>query len=288
MTTKVAWRRVLYEQQQYPDNYVDSNKFLDQLQLSSPVVTVPISDILLAASTIAEEISAMSLFLTVYKYIVTPGSVVVPTLELDICLLLLGYIIHWVFDHGVVADLSSTFRYLIVYGGYLRVIAPILQSLTSSYSEDTIDACSLFFTVVHLLFQDYAFINNSSGKFSGTLSLNAAMFTAVLLASRLESTQKVSAFMLLAVILFCLLPHTIRMVKKKAVWVHISMTMILWGIVSYLLFNLDRTLLFAYEIVVIFFAVVCPFWMQFIGSKYKKSLRGPWDIAQVPETGKED
>lgn len=286
--TKVPWRRVLYEQQPYADNFVDKQKFLEQLELSSPVVTVPFSDVILTSSFIAEEVAAMSLFLTVYKYIAQPESGVIPLLQLDTVLLLVGYVIHWTFERSVVADLTSVARYSIVYGGYLRVIAPILKSLTSSYSVDTIHACSLFFAAVHLLFQDYSFINGSSSKFSGTLSLNAAMFTAVLLASRMDSIQKVSCFMLLAVILFCLLPHSIRLVKKKALWVHILMTCVIWGMVTALLFNLDRTLLFAFEITLIFFCVVCPFWMQFIGSKYKKSLRGPWDIAQVPETEKDD
>jgi phosphatidylinositol glycan class C protein len=288
MSSKVGWRRVLYEAQPYADNFVDKQKFLEHLELSSPVVTVPFFDMILAASTIAEEITAISLFLTIYKYIVLPESDYMTLFVVDIMALLLGNGIHWIFDNGFITDLSSAFRHLLVYGGYLRLIAPLLKSLTSSYSEDTIHACSLFFTAVHLLFQDYSFINSSTGKFSGTLSLNAAMFTAVLLASRLDSLQKVSSFMLLAVILFCLLPHTIRLVKKNAVWVHIIMTAGLWGAVTYLLFKLDRTLLFAYEITVVFFSVICPFWMQFIGSKYKKSLRGPWDIAQVPETDKED
>lgn len=288
MTSRAVWRRVLYEHQPYADNFVDAAKFLEQLELSSPVVHVPFSDIMLYGSTIAEEISAMSLFLAVYKHIVDPKCDVVGLFQCVVLFLLIGYAIHWALDHGVVADLSSTFRFSIVYGGYLRVIAPILKSLTSSYSEDTIHACSLFFAAVHLLFQDYAFLNGGCLKFSGTLSLNAAMFTAVLLASRLDSIQKVSCFMLLAVILFCLLPHTIRLTKKKALWVHLLMTCAIWGMVTGLLFQLDRTLLYAYEVAVFFFSVVCPFWMQFIGAKYKKSLRGPWDIAQVPEMGKEE
>ena len=288
MANKVAWRRVLYENQPYEDNFVDSQKFLEQLELSSPVVTVPLVDILLAASIIAEEISAMALFMTIYKYMVIPDTEYMLLLQIQIFVLIMGYTIHWLLDSSIVTDIPSIMRYILIYGGYLRVIAPILKSLTSSYSEDTIHACSLFFSAMHLLFQDYEFINSSTGKFSGTLSLNAAMFTAVLLASRLDSLQKVSCFMLLAVILFCLLPHTIRLVKKKAVWVHMIMMLSLWASVTYLLFKLDRTLFLAYEVAVLFFAVICPFWMRIIGTKYKKSLRGPWDIAQVPEIYKEE
>ena len=43
-------------------------------------------------------------------------------------------------------------------------------------------------------------------RMQGTFSLNAAMFAAVLLASRLESNQLVFSFILLACELFALLP----------------------------------------------------------------------------------
>ena len=284
---KPTWRRVLYEHQPFPDNWFDDQKFLDQLQLSSPVVSLSSIDLLHSITIVADQFTAVSLFLTIYKYLVLPGAAVAPLICFDFVLLFIGYITHWAFDNQSY-DVKSSFFYCILFCGYLRIISPILQSLTSSYSEDTIHACSFFFSTVHLVSQDYSYINGTTHKFTGTLSLNAAMFTAVLLASRLDTLKKTAVFILLAVILFCFFPSTIRVLKKRSLFIHIVLTTLLWLATSCLLFNLDYTLLFAYEITVCFVSIICPFWLKYVGSKYKKSLRGPWDIAEIPEVDKEE
>lgn len=52
-------------------------------------------------------------------------------------------------------------------------------------------------------------------SFSGTISLNAAIFTAVLLGSRLQSNEHVFAFILLAIEIFALFPIFQREVKVQ-------------------------------------------------------------------------
>lgn len=54
------------------------------------------------------------------------------------------------------------------------------------------------------------------GSFSGTISLNAAIFTAVLLGSRLQSNEHVFAFVLLAIEIFAMFPIFQREVKVRS------------------------------------------------------------------------
>jgi hypothetical protein len=49
----------------------------------------------------------------------------------------------------------------------LRIVSPVLQTLTSSYSNDTIDALVIIFSTIHLVFYDYAYVNNTKDVFTG-------------------------------------------------------------------------------------------------------------------------
>jgi len=165
-----------------------------------------------------------------------------------------------------------------IFGICLRVAAPVLKTLTSSYSSDTIHALAIIFSSVHLVFYDYAFIDNNTMDFSGTLSLNAAMFTAVLLASRLENVDVVAAFVFLAVILFSFMPLSVRLIKLHSPQFHVLTCILLWLVATIMLIVLDSTLFTVYQVLVALVWFICPLWYLYF-QRYKKSLKGPWDIA---------
>jgi len=54
---------------------------------------------------------------------------------------------------------------------------------------------------------------HSCHRFSGTISLNAAMFMTVLLASRLRAIEDVFLFAVLSVLSFAVFPVTMRIIK---------------------------------------------------------------------------
>lgn len=61
------------------------------------------------------------------------------------------------------------------------ILTPLLVTMTSSYSDDTVDRLTKMFWTVHLYFMDAARVWNSP------LSLNCAFASIILLASRLKS-----------------------------------------------------------------------------------------------------
>jgi phosphatidylinositol glycan class C protein len=160
------------------------------------------------------------------------------------------------------------------------VAAPALQTLTSSFSEDTVHALTIAFSVLHLVSYDYKTLEDSSDASTGTLSLNASMFTAVLLASRLNNIEMVFAFMLLAVILFSFLPSISRAILQRSVGLHLVFTLFVSLFACALLYYLDFTLFIIYELWVIFISTVCPLWLMKM-QIFKKALKGPWDIATL-------
>ena len=121
-------------------------------------------------------------------------------------------------------------RDAIILAAILRFLASVLRTLTASYSSDTVNALAIGGMVVHLLACDYSYALGISTKgndgdggdgqrgstcrlhtgrptFSGgTVSLNAALFSTTLLASRLPTNAMSYAFISSSVILFAFYP----------------------------------------------------------------------------------
>eukprot|EP00903_Cladosiphon_okamuranus_P014501 g13451.t1 len=179
------------------------------------------------------------------------------------------------------SSVSSTLASFFLFLAILRIMAPVLRTLTVSYSDDTIYALTVTLSFLHLAFHDYSYANTTaSGHFQGTLSLNAAIFAAVLLASRLESNEKVFGLVLFALELFAFFPLARREVKRHSLLLHASVTSAVVLPTGLLLFLRHPTLFTAYVGTVVLVTVACPLWLLRV-QRYKLRIEGPWDIAHV-------
>ena len=112
---------------------------------------------------------------------------------------------------------------------FLRFLAGVLQTLTASYSSDTVHALAIAGLLLHLLACDFDYANGYTESSAvdtkgrppfkgGTLSLTAAFFSTILLASRLEENVSVYIFVTYSVILFGLYPaarHRVAIATKS-------------------------------------------------------------------------
>jgi hypothetical protein len=208
---KTLWKRVLYEKQPYKDNYVAAN-FFDQLQFLNRENKTFDDDLIdnkyffkrlqncfyrneaiinafVNATVIAQQFTVVAIFLTVYKYSLL-GSLILQKLSiLNLVLLISGFFIHLV--NGETLNFFDYLQSIVLFGICLRIVAPVLKTLTTSISSDTIHFLAISFSTIHLIFHDYTFIGNKTVKFSSTLSLNAAMFTSIVLTSRLNKNKMI-------------------------------------------------------------------------------------------------
>lgn len=279
--SKRQWRKVLYDKQQYPDNYIDEKRFLESLQAN--VLPAPLSSsisFIIGTTVIFQQLSIVAIFVAVYKYVMIKTITLKGLISLDLTALLFGYITEVFLTEksgNSTAPKILSIQAFVIIGVCLRIAAPILQTLTSSFSDDTINALSIFFTIAHLIFHDYSFVNGDSDTFAGTISLNAAMFSTILLISRIKKIELVFAFVVLAVICFSLFPHTAKVMKKHSLILHILITAIKWIFASFLLYKLDIALFIVYEILVALVVIIGPIiYMKML--MRKKYMRGPWDI----------
>lgn len=115
---------------------------------------------------------------------------------------------------------------------------------------------------------------------SRVLSLNTAIFTAILLASRLDDNNTVVAYIVLALISFVLFPIMIALIKKRSSIIFLCFAIIQWFGTSYLILRLDWTLFIAYELLVLLLWFFGPFLFLLL-LPYKKAYKGPWDTAKI-------
>lgn len=274
-----SWRKILYLRSNFPDNYIDS-KFLATLNNNKSPSNASFSAFILDTTCMLQQLTILAIFVAIYKLLVDNIFNFQDVIIFDATLLIAYYVIHLVLaDERGDGFLIGT-ELVLISGICLRVTAPVLQTLTSSFSDDTVYALSISFSILHLIFYDYSFVYGSKQLSSGTLSLNAAMVAAIMLASRIDQIEQVFSFILFAVICFYMYPSTARLLKKRSNIHHIVTIVVHWLIATALLSKIDVIYLIAYEsimIVILFVSPLCMYGMQ----SRKRLLHGPWDIAAV-------
>ncbi|KAK8155824.1 phosphatidylinositol N-acetylglucosaminyltransferase subunit C [Phyllosticta citrichinensis] len=164
-------------------------------------------------------------------------------------------------------------------------LSPILKSLTKSTTSDSIWAMTSVLMCINVCFFDYG--GGVGAKFPASLSTNAAIMAASVLASRLESTTDVFSFLLFSIEVFGLFPVFRRHLRFVSWRGHLTLTIFLvmgagagfslavsggtWkaAITGAVLGSILTGLVMG----------ICSWWL--IGlQKYKNEIHGPWDPAQ--------
>jgi Phosphatidylinositol N-acetylglucosaminyltransferase len=145
-------------------------------------------------AAITQQISAVATLLACFSLTANGALSAQALFAADIALLTAGTLLY-----AYVAPrkprLLLTVKRLCLFLLLLRVVAPVLRTLTLSVADDSIQALAIALSAVHLVAHDYAHANAISAQLlaQGAVSLNAAMFATVLLASRLATNELVSS-----------------------------------------------------------------------------------------------
>merc|ERR1712216_825771 len=98
--------------------------------------------------------------------------------------------------------------------GTLIALAPVMRTLTESYSDDTVTFLVMLLCSLHLVFHEYRIATLFTG--SGMFSLNAGIFASILLASRLPSDVYVFEFLCLSTELLVFFPLLRQFVMQSS------------------------------------------------------------------------
>jgi phosphatidylinositol glycan class C protein len=281
------WQKVLYVRQPYADNHVDDT-FLASLVTNANVQPYDFWAMVRATAVVLQQVSVSALFFLTYGF-VHRGAIsitavimldVVASIGLVVAQRLAGPKFH---TAGLLPDMTHILRYSAIFLAVLFGLSPILQTLTQAYCNDTIWALTILLSTIHIVTHQYHSTATGLGaEFPGTVSLNAAIFAAVLLASRLPSTTHVFVFLVLAIQLFALFPIMRDYIRVRSEYTHLWVAALLCTLTLALLLATSTLLAVLYLGGTAFIAFVCPYWLM-SAQKYKNEIQGPWDIATVAQ-----
>lgn len=90
----VPWKKVLYEKQPYPDNYIVYGKFLQDLKKNLHLKEVTFSEAFLGANYLLQEFCTVVLFVNIYFYIINQKVEGRKILYLTSCINFLGFLYY--------------------------------------------------------------------------------------------------------------------------------------------------------------------------------------------------
>ncbi|CDH54091.1 phosphatidylinositol n-acetylglucosaminyltransferase subunit c [Lichtheimia corymbifera JMRC:FSU:9682] len=258
--TNPPWRKLLWVKQNYPDNYVDST-FLDELQKNVNVRTYDYWKMVYESGVITQHISSVVIFIAVFIYLQMGALVANHLIWTGSFMTGVGYVIwdlvmiqqtapHRGFERKRVAK-SAVFFFATLLG-----LSPILKTLTSQTSDDTIWALTVCCFLANVLFHDYGSQSRARVKFI----INECSHICF-------------------VEWFALFPIFRRYLQDMNPKVQIMLTILMLLTSVAMFIRISKAVVFLYILSFCFITFICPWWLIFI-QKYKNEIHGPWDEAR--------
>lgn len=293
------WCKLLYVRHNVEDNFVDSQFFSSSKTDSRRARLHSYWPLVRATVSITQHLSLVVLLPTIFFIIWSAkdrGTEHIPEkwhmsarrlLGLDITLFVAGYVLEIALKQKTPSDGGRKLvggdlvRSVLVAFGYLWMLSPVLQTLTKAFSDDTVVALTFIFLLIHAISYDYACTQRDDRVRSST-AVNSGMLAAVVLASRLDETLAVFAFLSFAIEIFALSPILGRLVSQRLPRVYLATTVASFiGTTLFLGFTVGGLVVLVYVAGNLFITFCGPFW--FIRSmKYKHEMPGPWDLPRIP------
>lgn len=262
-----GWKKLLYLQQPYPDNYTDIS-FLSQLKRNTTVTKYSYGKLVEDFSLIIFHLSSLFMVILVFAGIYLYQWKIIHAVAFSSILTIVG----------LIAKEKSNLKSYLIFIFMLLILSPVLKSLTRSTSSDSIWALSCLLFLANTVLHDYAM---NGRQYRPILSTNISLSNAIVLASRLNTNSQVFLFVLFAIqinILFPLFNFNLRLARHYIIHYGMFLTIFLIDCVLFYTLLGFKVMLFwgACSIAIMF---VLPVYYLFL-QKYKNELQGPWDIAK--------
>ncbi|KAI1797863.1 phosphatidylinositol N-acetylglucosaminyltransferase [Ganoderma leucocontextum] len=286
---EAEWERVLWKKKPYPDNYVPRS-FLSSLSRNPNFQPYTYRHLVILSCPISQHLASIFVFLAIFmrlrQRLLDPRALV----WMSAGVFLTGYLIWELLDCDSVdkaaraTNRAKTLKASILVFLALMSLSPVLKTLTAATSSDSIWALSACLFILNALLADYTAMKPQSQqreRLTSVLSMNAAISSSVVLASRLSDDLSVFGLILFSVQSFALFPMLRRRMQDGAKALQVVLTILISGLSIALTYPLSSTAAYIYFACFIFVTFIAPgvlVWAQ----RYKNEIRGTWDPA-VPK-----
>lgn len=301
-TPKKIWRKVLFEKQPFEDNYVDKDLFLNELRQNENVRNYHYLDVVKDTAVIAQQIAIVVLFVQAF-YSLHHGTLEATTLIYLDCALFAVACIFYVYRKqygndtrrpisisgssalpgGIpetpVALTLDCLRTAVILVFAMGLLAPILSTLTLTYSDDTITALSIITMSLNVITADYTYLNGYMDVFAPNLSINSATFGVVLIASRIETSIQSGSLIAFGALCFVLSPILRHHIRNCSTTVHIMVSIALFIAATLSLADI-RVLAVIFVGGTLMITLVITWCFVRLHSSVKYQISGPWDEAK--------
>ncbi|XP_026881798.1 phosphatidylinositol N-acetylglucosaminyltransferase subunit C [Electrophorus electricus] len=271
------WRKVLYARQPFPDNHVD-RRFLEELRRNIRVRQYRYWAVVRETGLVAQQVSCVAVFITLWSCMDQGRLGPSVLLWAATGCALPGYGLYEMLggkdrERPRLADLQSAAVFLAFTFGF----SPVLKTLTESVSTDTVYAMSAVMLLAHLLSFPY-----TQPSPPGSLSLNAALFASVCLASRLPGALHTFAMLSWALLVFALWPCLLHRLRERAEWSFpwAAGLVCAGGVGGLGAVWPGGALLLSLALLVL--TLACPLLLVCL-QRHKDNIHGPWDEAEIRE-----
>lgn len=275
------WRRNLYEKTGLPDNFTPEDCFLAAIQRNKHVGRHSFGRCVANACPVALQTAAVVLFYVSYVSLQRGLTSTDTVLGVAGCAATVGYLLS-LFGRSVSAGvLLDDVRHFAVFFSFGFGLAPVLYRLTDTISTDTIHTASFLALFMHLLSHDYtqpASVSSSLYASDNAFSLNASLFAAVCLASRLGSSYEAFSLLTVSVVAFVLCPLLRMRLCKSGSGLVLPVTLIaaaaIVGVSAFVSLGLALAVAAVLLSVVVLAPALFVRWQD-----HKDTINGPWDEA---------
>lgn len=270
-----VWKKNLYDNQGFPDNYTHST-FLEELKRNVHIKEMSLSAVILGAGIFTKEICTITLFFITFVYLHN-GWCDPQILFLYSCLVSLFVfgLYRVLYENVYKSPFGRDIRTVLIFLVFGYISSPVLHTLTDTVSTDTIYLMTAFMMIIHIIFFNYGL---SAAIVSSSISLNAAIFGSICLASRLSSPFNAFVLMTISVQCFALFPKLQFSVKYQIFLINLMIVLCI-----YFLYQLSSLIMLLFICFLLFINILCPFWFL-KWYRYKDNIYGPWDEAVVHDT----
>uniref|UniRef100_A0A182WJZ7 Phosphatidylinositol N-acetylglucosaminyltransferase subunit C n=1 Tax=Anopheles minimus TaxID=112268 RepID=A0A182WJZ7_9DIPT len=271
-TSRKPWKKNLYENAEYADNYTDPS-FLKDMHTNLNLKTYTPMEAFTGATKLSQQISVVTAFLVIFHHLYLERIEAMELFVQSAVGTILGYFVYAGREIQLAkfVEDSKTALAVLMFG---FIFSPLLHTLTNSINTDTIFTMTFFVLVLHLIFFDYGV---SVAFVSKAISLNAAIFGSICLASRLCSSLHAFVLLEVAAVFFALGPFLVRKLYS------VQLLVVSIAVCCYFLHSISHIILYTYISTLAFVNLFCP-WLFVRLQRYKNNINGPWDEAVVGES----